>query len=130
MDPITLIVEALAAGATAGTIDALKDNAKEAAKAAYGKLHDLVKRRFRENAGAELILAEHQADPGTYAAPLAKKLTEAGAADDAGLVAAAQALLDLVDPAGAQSGKYTVTISNSKNVYVGDHGIQVNRFDA
>jgi hypothetical protein len=35
-----------------------------------------------------------------------------------------------VDPAGAKSGKYTVTISNSKGVYVGDHGIQVNRFDA
>jgi hypothetical protein len=32
MDPITLIVAALAAGAGAGTIDALKDNAKEAAR--------------------------------------------------------------------------------------------------
>jgi hypothetical protein len=51
MDPITLIIAALAAGASAGTIDALKDNAKEAATAAYGKLQDLVKRRFGGNPG-------------------------------------------------------------------------------
>jgi hypothetical protein len=128
MDPITLIVAALAAGGSAGAIDALKDTAKDAAKAAYGKLHDLVRRRFRGNASAEVILAEHQADPETYAAPLARKLTEAAAADDAGLVAAARALMDLVDPAGAKSGKYNVTITNSTGVQVGDGNIQVNRF--
>jgi hypothetical protein len=128
MDPITLIVAALAAGASAGVIDALKDNAKDAAKAAYGKLHDLVGRRFRGNVGAELILAEHQADPETYAAPLAKKLAEAGAGDDADVVAAAKALLELVDQAGAKSGKYNVTIKDSKGVQVGDGNFQVNRF--
>ena len=45
MDPITLIVTALAAGASAGVIDALKDNAKDAAKAAYAKLRGLVRTR-------------------------------------------------------------------------------------
>src|ERR1035441_8222391 len=79
MDPITLIVAALTAGASTGAIDALKDNVKDAAKAAYGKLHDLVKRRLAGNSSAEVILAEHQADPEIYAVPLAKKLTEAGA---------------------------------------------------
>jgi hypothetical protein len=128
MDPITLIVAALAAGASAGAIDALKDNAKEAASAAYGKLLGLVKARFRGNAKAEGTLEDHQADPETYAAPLAKKLTEAGAAEDAGLVAAAQALMDLVDQAGAKSGKYNVTVKDSKGVYVGDHGTQTNTF--
>jgi hypothetical protein len=129
MDPITLIIAALAAGASAGTIDALKDNAKEAATAAYGKLQDLVKRRFGGNPGAEVILAEHQADPETYAAPLAKKLTEAGAGDDRDLVAAAAALMDLIDQAGAKSGKYNVMIRDSKGVQVGDHGYQVNTFN-
>jgi hypothetical protein len=42
MDPITLIIAALAAGASAGAIDALKDNAKEAAQA-QGSFH----RRYR-----------------------------------------------------------------------------------
>jgi hypothetical protein len=129
MDPVTLIVAALAAGASAGALDALKDNAKEAAKAAYGKVHDLVKRRLRGNASAEVILAEHQADPQTYAVALAKKLTEADAANDAELVAAAKALMDIVDQAGAKAGKYNVTIKDSRGVQVGDHGFQVNTFN-
>jgi hypothetical protein len=129
MDPITLIVTALAAGASAGALDALKDNAKEAAATAYGKLHDLVRRRLRGNAGAELILAEHQADPQTYAAPLAKKLAEADAAGDTGLLAAARAFMDLIDQAGTRAGKYNVTITGSRGVQVGDHGFQVNTFN-
>ena len=130
MESITLIVTALAAGASSGAIEGLTDNVKDAAKAAYAKLHDLLQRRFRGNASAELILAEYQADPATYEAPLAKKLTEAGAADDADLVAAAKALMDLLDQAGARAGKYNVKIDNSEGVYVGDGGIQVNRFGA
>lgn len=81
MDPITLILTALATGATAGALDALKDDVKGKAKATYVKLHDLVTQCFRGNASAEMVLSEHRADPETYAAPLAKKLTE----DDKGL---------------------------------------------
>lgn len=128
MEPITLIVTALAAGASAGLTDGLKDSAKETAKVAYTKLHDLVQRRFRGNTGAEVALAEHQADPETYEAPLAKKLAETGAADDADLVAAAQTLMEILDQAGAKSGKYNVTVKDSKGVQVGDGNLQINRF--
>jgi hypothetical protein len=128
VDPITLIVTALATGASAGAIEALSDDVKEKAIAAYKKLHELVKRSFRGNAAGELILAEYATDPETYQAPLTKKLTEAGAASDTGLVDAATALMNLVDQAGARAGKYNVTISNAKGVQVGDHNIQVNRF--
>jgi hypothetical protein len=128
MEEVSLILTALAAGATGGALDALKDNVKDKAKAVYVKLHGLVRRRFRGNASAEVILSEHQADPETYAAPLAKKLTEAGAGDDAELVAAARALMELVDQAGARAGKYNVTIKDSKGIQVGDGNIQVNRF--
>ena len=126
MEEVSLILTALAAGASLGALDALKDDVKDKARAAYAKLHDLVRRRFRGNASAEMVLSEHQADPETYAAPLAKKLTEAGV--DAELVAAARALLELVDQAGAKSGKYNVTIKDSKGVQVGDGNFQVNRF--
>jgi hypothetical protein len=71
MDPVTLIVTALAAGASAGVIDALKDNAKDAAKAAYARLRGLVRKRVAGNPGAELALTEHEADPENWAAPLA-----------------------------------------------------------
>jgi hypothetical protein len=128
MEEISLILTALAAGATGGALDALKDDVKDRAKAVYVKLHDLVRRRFGGNASAEVILSEHQADPRTYAAPLAKKLTEARADGDAELVAAARALMELVDQAGARSGKYNVTIKDSKGIQVGDRNIQVNKF--
>jgi hypothetical protein len=128
MEEVSLILTALATGASAGALDALKDDVKDKVKAAYAKLHDLVRQRFRGNPSAEIILSEHQADPETYAAPLAKKLTEAGAADDAELVAAARLLMELVDRAGARSGKYNVTIKDSKGVQVGDGNIQVNKF--
>jgi hypothetical protein len=128
MEEVTLILTALATGASTGALDALKDDVKDKAKAAYAKLHDLVRRQFRGNPSAEIVLSEHQADPETYAAPLAKKLTEAGAGDDAELVATARALMELVDQAGAKSGKYNVTIKDSKGVQVGDGNIQVNKF--
>ena len=128
MEEVTLILTALATGASTGAVEALKDDVKDKAKATYAKLHDLVRQRFRGNASAELVLSEHQADPETYAAPLAKKLTEAGAGDDAELVAAARALMELLDQAGAKSGKYNVTVKDSKGVQVGDGNIQVNKF--
>lgn len=130
MDPVTLIVTALAAGASAGVIDALKDNAKDAAKAAYAKLRGLAQRRVAGNPGAELALAEHQADPENWAAPLKAKLTLVGAGDDAELVTAAQALMDLVDRAGANAGKYHVTIAGGQGVQVGEGNVQHNTFNA
>jgi RIP homotypic interaction motif len=128
MDPITLIVAALVAGAAAGALDEVKDSAKAGVKAAYAKLRALAKRRVAGNQGAEAALAEIEADPETWKAPLAAKLTQLGAADDADLVAAAKHLMELVDQAGARAGKYNVTIKDSKGVQVGDGNIQVNRF--
>lgn len=128
MEPITLILTALATGASAGALDVLKDDVKDKAKAAYERLHDLVGQRFRGNPSAEIMLSEHQADPETYAVPLAKKLSEAGAGDDAELVATARALMELLDQAGARSGKYNVTVKDSKGVQVGDGNLQVNKF--
>jgi hypothetical protein len=56
MDPVTLIVTALAAGAAS----ALQDGTAEAVKDAYGRLKGLVKRRFAGRSKAELVLAEHE----------------------------------------------------------------------
>lgn len=126
MDPITLIVTALAAGASAGTISALQDDVKDAVRAAYAKLRGLAKKRVAGNPGAELALAEHEADPRNWQASLAAKLAQAGAADDAGLMAAAKTVMDLVDQAGTRAGKYNLTISGSKGVQVGDGNVQFN----
>lgn len=128
MDPITLIVTALAAGAVAGALDGLKDDVKGPAKAAYEKFRGLVMKRVSGIPGAEVTLAEYEADPTTWEAPLAAKLKEASADDDAGLLAAARALMEVIDEDGTGSGKYKVTIKDSKGVQVGDGNIQVNTF--
>jgi hypothetical protein len=61
MDPVTLIVTALAAGAVLG----LKDAASAAVKDAYAGLKALVKKRFVGRPKGELVLAEHQVAPQT-----------------------------------------------------------------
>jgi len=124
MDPVTLIVTALAAGAAS----ALQDGTSAAVKDAYVRLKALVTRRFAGRAKAELVLAEHQAAPQTWEKPLAEELSAVGAESDADLLAAAQALMSLVDEAGSRAGKYVVTVRDSQGVQVGDHGTQTNIF--
>jgi hypothetical protein len=128
MEPITLIVTALAAGSSAGVIDALKDNVTETAKAAYAKLRGLARKRVAGQPDGQLILERHEAAPQKWEAMLTDELTAAGAANDAELMAAAKALMELIDQAGAKSGKYNVTVKDSKGVQVGDGNVQVNRF--
>jgi hypothetical protein len=104
MDPITLIVAALAAGATAG----IGDTASQAIKDAYGGLKALIKRRFAGNAKAEETLADHEADPEAHAKPMEKQLKESGVAEDPSVIEAAQKLMELLDPQGAAAGQYDV----------------------
>jgi RIP homotypic interaction motif len=128
VEPVTLILAALAAGASAGALDALKDDVREKAKAAYERLRGLAGKRVAGTPHGELALKEYASAPQKWEGLLGAELTEAGAAGDGELTAAAKALMELVDQAGAKSGKYNVTIKNSKGVQVGDGNIQVNRF--
>lgn len=126
MDPITLIVTALAAGAALG----VSDTASSAVKDAYAGLKALVKKQFRGKADAELVLAKHEQASETWRAPLVAELGEAGADRDTELLAAAQALMGLIDAAGTQAGKYTVDLRGAQGVQVGDRNRQDNVFNA
>jgi hypothetical protein len=126
MDPITLIVTALAAGAALG----VKDAASSAVKDAYAGLKALITKRFGGRPGAELVLAKHERAPETWQAPLMAELGEVGADSDPDLVAAAQALMNLVDEAGARAGKYMVDVRGAQGVQVGEHNRQNNVFNA
>jgi hypothetical protein len=126
MDPITLIVTALAAGAALG----LKDTASSAVRDAYAGLKALVTKRLAGRSAAGVVLSGHEKAPETWQAPLMAELSEAGADHDPGLVAAAQALMNLVDKAGARAGKYTVDARGAQGVQIGDHTRQDNVFHA
>jgi hypothetical protein len=124
MDPITLIVTALAAGAAS----AMQDDAKSAVKTAFERLRHLVKNRFASPDNGQFMLDKHAAAPDIWQAPLKQELEQSGAASDSDLIEAAQRLMQLVDPQGTQARKYVVSIQNSTGVQVGDHNSQVNHF--
>jgi hypothetical protein len=128
MDPISLIVMALAAGAASGALDSLKDDAKSTATTVYAKLRGLVTKKVAGNQTAEVALAQYDSNPKVWEAPLADSLKQLGAGDDVGLVAVAQELMDLVDKAGARAGKYHVTVTGSRGVQIGDGNTQTNTF--
>jgi RIP homotypic interaction motif len=125
MDPITLIVTALAAGAAQG----ITDSASAMMKDAYASLRARVKEKLGGKPGAELVLAKHEQAPETWQAPLVAELAEAGADRDRDLIAAAKALLDLIGEA-AGAGKYTVDVRGAQGVQIGDHNRQDNVFNA
>jgi hypothetical protein len=119
MDPVTLIVAALAAGAGAG----VKDAAAEVVKDAYAGLKALVLRRVKDTPAGEVAVLEHEKDPEVWSAPLAKTLADAGADHDEHLIQAAQRLLQLADPPGARAGKYTVNVTATGERSIAAHTV-------
>jgi hypothetical protein len=117
MEPISLIVTALVAGASA----ALKDTASTTVKDAYAGLKALVMRRFSGNTKAESQLAAVERAPAAGAADLKQHLQAAGADRDKDLLRKARELLQHVDPEGSRAGKYNLTVSGGKGVVVGDN---------
>jgi hypothetical protein len=126
MDPITLIVTALAAGAALGTQDTVSAMVKDA----YAGLKTLVKKRLSGRPDAELVLARHEQAPETWRAPLMAELAEIGADGDRDLITAAKALLDLVGDTQGRAGKYTADVRGAQGVQIGDHNRQDNVFNA
>ena len=126
MDPIALILTALAAGAALG----VKDTASAIVKDAYTSLKTLVRKRLGDGTDAEWMLAKHEKAPEAWHAPLMAELAGAGADQDRDLIAAAETLLDLLAKAGGQAGKYTVHVQEAQGVQVGDYNRQDNVFNA
>jgi hypothetical protein len=116
VDPIPLVIAALAAGALAGT----KDTAAQAVRDAYAGLKALASRRLAGNREALGVLELSERQPGAEQVELAQYLGAAGAADDEELIRAAQAVLSQAHPAEASAGKYDVRISGGKGIVVGD----------
>jgi len=112
MDPISLVLAALATGAAKAAGDAIPD--------AYTGLKALIKRKFQSNAAAAVVLEEYEKDPETYETPLKKKLTEAEVDRDADIVKAAEELLKQLEPEAAVAGKFNLQVSGDIKGIVGD----------
>lgn len=110
MDPISLIVTALAAGAAT----AAKDTTGAAIRDGYQGLKALIERKLAGNPAAQVVLHEHEKDPDTFAAPLKKKLAEAAVVHDTEILGAARALLEQTNALQTAGTVITQTISNVK----------------
>ena len=109
MDPVTLIVSALVAGAAS----AAQDTASNVVKDAYSGLKNLLQRRFQGKPAAETALAEAETDPDTWEKPLAKAVAEHGS--DQEVLALAQELLQLLQSQqSASSSKYNIKMDNAQ----------------
>ena len=125
MDPVTLIIAALAAGAAAG----LQDTAGQAVRDAYNGLKSLLQRRLEKQPVAQIAIDKHEQSPEVWEKPLQDELERAGLGEDEEVLKMAQQLLAIVDPAGSERGKYTVTISGGNVGAVGDHAHVQMTFD-
>jgi len=98
VEPVTMIVTALVAGAVAAT----KDVATQAVKDGYEGLKTLVVRKFGGKADVAGALASVEKNPGSEArkAVLKEELENAQAGQDADVVGQARALLDLLKAHG------------------------------
>jgi hypothetical protein len=123
MDPMSLILAALTAGATA----AFKDTAGEVIKDGYVALKTAIKTAWSApDNTADVLLAEYESEPEISQKLIEKKFQDQGLDKNDDIIALADALLKQVDPDGYAAGKYQVTITNSKNVQVGDGNTQTN----
>lgn len=121
MTDVEMILAALAAGAAAGTTD----TAKTAVIDAYTGLRDVLRARLADRRRADQMLDAVPAESGKWQSKLGAHLLESGAAHDDDILAAARALLALVDPTGVAAGKYHVEAIHAGQVHVGDTTLNV-----
>jgi hypothetical protein len=108
MEPVSIIVTALALGAAAG----LKPTAEQAVKDAYSGLKGLIERKF---ANVDLTLLEAKPDNKKRQAVVEEELQETGAHQDAEILQQAQTLLDTVsEKAPEAAATIGVSLENIK----------------
>ena len=123
MEPISLILSALAAGASA----ALKDTAGKAVKDSYEGLKALIKKKFEGDALAQGMIEAKPEEIKQVEGLLKTKIAAVGIDKDEEILKAAEAVMKTEDPEGASTGKYD--FRGAMGVQVGNYGTQNNNFN-
>ncbi|WP_017653927.1 hypothetical protein [Fortiea contorta] len=129
MEPISVILAALGAGAIAAT----KETAGTAVKDAYQGLKSLIKQKFADQGKEDdsNIVDKHEKklDSEAVKALLKEELISLGVDKDAEIIKLAQELLKQEKPEESATGKYnTVFQGEVKGAQVGDRNTQTNTF--
>ena len=118
MDPLSLILAAITAGASASA----KDTASAAIKDTYQGFKALIQRKFGGKPNAQAALVEYEEDPETYEKPLKKALLETHVDTEQDVIEAAQHVMTLIQPQQAAMGKYNIQNTGTvQGQIVGDH---------
>ncbi|WP_327001646.1 hypothetical protein OHA72_41950 [Dactylosporangium sp. NBC_01737] len=120
MDPVTLVVSALVAGAAAGTTATVSTAISDA----YQALKRLVAGRL-SGAGRDPQVIDEAPGSETAQARLAEELHAVGVDDTVRQMA--QELMELLE--SRERGKFVVDASSAKGVIIGDHSVQHNTFN-
>jgi hypothetical protein len=134
MEPVSLVLAALTAGAAAagaGASDGLTTVAKDAVGGLYARLKAaIVGKAGAEEPGAAKALDRHAGDPRGYEAPVRDLVVEAGADRDDAILELARELLRHAEPEKFADGVYTVTQSanaeGQARVYQAGRDLNVN----
>ena len=113
MEPISIILTALTAGAMA----ALQETSSTAIKDTYKGLIALISKRFNRDTKANATLEGYAEDPKTWEKPLEKTIKEFNLSTDKEILAIAQKLLDLLKESGNYT-KYKVDIQGDVQGFV------------
>src|SRR5258708_9704356 len=118
MDPLSLILAAITAGATASA----KDTASTAIKDTYQGLKALIQRKVEGKPNAQAALVEYEEDPETYEKPLKKALLETHMDTEHDVIKAAQHGMTLIQPQqAAQEESNIQNTGSTQGQIVGDH---------
>lgn len=125
MEPISIILAALSAGAVA----AIKDTASQTIKDTYAGLKAMIQKRLVDKSKAESTLTQYEKKPDVWEMPLKDTLTDIGVDKDLEIIQKAQHLLKLINPQLAAQGKYNIQIGkynlsiegNASNLHIGDN---------
>lgn len=128
MDPITIIVSALASGAAAG----LKSNAEKIIKDAYSGLKGMIARKYKN---VDLSPVENKPESESKRKSLAEDLADAGATGDQELLDLAKVLIDAItkydkataSAVGVDLEKVKAAYLNIKKVTAAGPGVRVKK---
>jgi hypothetical protein len=124
MEPISLILAALAAGASAG----ISGTMSRAVEDAYASLKAKVVQALRGDHESLKVLEQHDARPQLFRDQMGQIVSSRGLHEDADLLRAAQSFLAGLDPAGAAKGRYSIDARDSQGLVAGDHNTVTQHF--
>jgi disulfide oxidoreductase YuzD len=116
MDPISLIIAALGAGAIA----AAEDTAEKGVKDAYDGLKALIKKKFADKGKEDdsSIVDKHEKKPDSKAvkALLEEELIDVEVDKDSEILKVAEEIMKKEDPQGAIAGKYNMNVAGDMKI--------------